>query len=368
MPLLIYLDSQDYTNLSAQPELLAELLELKDGGQANYVYSLAVISECAPITPTATKFAVERSKNIVKLCGRNTFLSIDRILEREFLSLAGLPPTRDDVLSTNGDWFPSVDSLLDPIDRRKAFEEVLVEKSLNRKQRRMVRSQAMRGNSFRVRASQSILADTETTLAEIIRTYPMKQENASLILRYIAGAATRSQAENAMKDSFRDPHWMMQWFDQHNDKLSFVSSFIRAPSRKVHNQMRESIELSKSNNHFSDDDWYRLIDHLIVELGGKYARKHKVETALTLDTVRMHCPGFVTFFQTVREFVRDSLGTSDRRLKDSDFADAIHSFHAPYVDIFRADKYMAKKISLCKGASTTICSRLSDLPSLIRQT
>lgn len=366
MPLIVYLDSQDYSNLSGQSALLAELVELRESDQATYVYSSAIVSECAPLTPSATKFAVERSENISKLCGRNTFISIDRILEREFFSLDSSPPTRDQVLSINGDWFPSVDSLLSPLDRRQGFEKVLAEKSLNRNQRRTVRSKAMRGGSFRTSAAQSMLAESQETLVEMIRTYPMKHENASLLLKYIAGIATKAQAEHALLESLRDPHWMMRWFHQHSDNLSFVPSFIRAPSKNVHDRMRQSIALSKSIDS-PEKRWHQLIDELIVELSGKYAQEHGVQADVTLDRIYQHCPGFVTVFQTLREFVKDSMGDSSRRLKESDFADAIHSMHAPYVDIFRTDKYMAGKISLCNGATTTICSRLSDLPSLIRQ-
>jgi hypothetical protein len=48
--------------------------------------------------------------------------------------------------------------------------------------------------------------------------------------------------------------------------------------------------------------------------------------------------------------------------------DTIHSYHAPYVDIFRADRYMAQHILRQKTIGNTIVApSLVDLPEIIEK-
>lgn len=362
---LVYLDSQDYSKLAEQSALLAELLALKDSGLAHFAYSSAIISECAPLTPSATRHAVERSKVIAQLCGRKTFVSIDQIIEKEFRSLDSAPIGRHDLISETGDWFPAVDSLLDDLDRASIFEETLQEKNLNRKQKRMLRSKVVRKGSLRAEMSRAIVGGSQETLAEIIQTYPMQPENARVLMDYIAGCAPKKHAEVALLESLRDHRWMMQWFHQHHDQLSFVPAFVRATSNDMHKRMRNTVELSKRLKSPALT-WHQLVSEIIVDLGRKHALEMQVKSPVTAEAIHKHCPGFVTLFQTLREVGKDSMGQSNRQLKDSDFADAIHSLHAPYVDIFRTDTYMAGKVSLSNGTTTTICARLVELPTIIK--
>jgi hypothetical protein len=361
----VYLDSQDYSRLAADPILLAELVSLKDSGLAEYVYSSAVISECAPTTQSATQHAIQRSRVIEELCGRKTFLSIDQIIEREFRSLDATPVTRKELVSETGDWFPTVDSLLDELDRSAIFSEMIQEKGYNREQRRMLKSKAMRKGTFRDQTTQALQAQSQETLVEIIQTYPMRPENARVLMNYIAGSTTKKNAELALLESLRDHSWMMQWFQNHHDKLSFVPAFIRAPSTNMHQRMRNTVELSR-NLKSPAVTWHQLVAEIIVDVGKDHAQELLVQAPVSAESIYKHCPGFVTLFQTLREIGKDSMGESTRQLKDSDFADAIHSLHAPYVDIFRTDKYMAGKISLSNGAATDVCAKLSQLPAAIR--
>ena len=55
-------------------------------------------------------------------------------------------------------------------------------------------------------------------------------------------------------------------------------------------------------------------------------------------------------------------------LTPSDFGDAMHAFYAPYVDIYRTDRFMAdglKKILLT--TQTHVASKLFELPALIEK-
>ena len=360
---LVYLDSQDYSKLAERPELLAELTAIRDNGQAIFVYSSAIISECAPTTPSATRHAVDRSRVISHLCGRKTFISIDQIIDKEFSCLDRKPLSRSDLISENGDWFPRVDSLLSEIDRAAIMNETIRDRNLNRKARRTVTSKMMRKGEIRKSTSGAIL-DSNETFEEIIGKYPMHPKNAEVLMSYVAGTATNKRAERALLESLRDHQWMMQWFHQHHDRLSFVPSFIRKPSTTMLERMKNTVDLSNSQG-FPASEWHRFVDNIILKLGTDYAKDHHVVSSVTVSKIHQHCPGFATLIQTIREITKDSMGQSTRRLKGSDFADAIHTLHAPYVDIFRTDVYMARKVSLSTGLETTICPKLEQLPDAI---
>lgn len=364
MSLLVYLDSQDYSKLTKDYDLLKELASFKESGEARFISSSAIVSECAPLTADATHRAVERSEVIEILCGRNTFLSIDRILEIEISSFERAPPTRDQIISSKGDWFPSVGPLLDEVDMRKAFKEALLNRPLNRELRRKAKSMTLRGGSLRPSASNELLSSMDELAKEAIAAYPMKADNARTVISFVAGKATRAQAERALLESLRDVSWMMRWFQDHHDNLAFVPNFIRATSSRTLDGLSKSIETSK----LIDDPiraWRQITDNVLQESMWNFIAKSGKTIKPNASEIQKHCPGMVTMFKLMARTIEDSLGSNTRNLDQSDFADAIHALHAPYVDIFRADVYMASKLTAI-ASGTTICRRLREVPTAIR--
>lgn len=92
-PTLIYLDSCDYSALSkpqlveSEAQQLATLKALKLSGDALFVFSGAHISEMSPLDQQHSTAAVERTKLLVELCGRNTVISFDRLMKAELSRL-----------------------------------------------------------------------------------------------------------------------------------------------------------------------------------------------------------------------------------------------------------------------------------------
>ncbi|MCF7223872.1 hypothetical protein [Marilutibacter chinensis] len=364
MSLLVYLDSQDYSKLTKDNDLLQELASCRESGEATFISSSVIVSECAPLTASVTHLAVERSEVIELLCGRNTFISIDRILETEISSFGQSPPTRDLIISSKGDWFPSVGPLLDEVDMRKSFQEALSDRPLNREQRRKAKSMTLRGGSLRSRASNELLSGMDDLAKEAIAAYPMKPENARTVISFIAGKASRAQAERALLESLRDVSWMMRWFQNHHDNLAFVPNFIRATSNRTFDRFSESIEKSK----LVDDPiraWRQIADDVLQESIENFIAKSGKTIKPSAAEIQKHCPGMAAMFKLMAKTIEDSLGSNTRNLNHSDFADAIHALHAPYVDIFRTDAYMASKLTAI-ASGTTICRKLRELPSAIR--
>ena len=60
------------------------------------------------------------------------------------------------------------------------------------------------------------------------------------------------------------------------------------------------------------------------------------------------------------------VATTPRKAKLSDFPDAMHAMYAPYVDVFRADSFMAPHVNRCvQRHSTIVVSKLDELVTSI---
>ena len=92
--------------------------------------------------------------------------------------------------------------------------------------------------------------------------------------------------------------------------------------------------------------------------------------AAFLETLRdPRWPGLSVGVRSLLSAWRSSLtAMTPRAPKNSDFPDAVHAMYAPYVQIFRADAFMAPHIQkLTKRFGTAVVSKLEELPSTIQE-
>lgn len=92
-------------------------------------------------------------------------------------------------------------------------------------------------------------------------------------------------------------------------------------------------------------------------------------SVLSLNQLRAKCPGIAASVAVgVHAARRASEEVTPRPLEASDFGDAMHAIYAPYVDIYRADGFMADAVTKAlKGRGTSVARRLADVPALIRE-
>jgi hypothetical protein len=176
-----------------------------------------------------------------------------------------------------------------------------------------------------------------------------------------------------------DPSWMIRWFERHREKLSPLNDWVRGPSRTAVAQLTEVVAQGRilaafpsavRGNNLSDSWWRSLENSNVVQLVNQQLAQELPEAPACEDVDRIdrRCPGFSTAIRLLHFILRDSMGAKPRTLRESDFADALHAMYAPYVDIFRADRYMAPHIGkLMQRRRTTIVGRLEDLPAAIEQ-
>jgi hypothetical protein len=80
------------------------------------------------------------------------------------------------------------------------------------------------------------------------------------------------------------------------------------------------------------------------------------------------CPGLSTAIRALHSAVRASFEANPRVPLNSDFIDAVHAMYAPYVSLFRADRFMSPHIEKqVSHRGVEVVSRLEDLPGRIRE-
>lgn len=151
--LQVYLGSNDFSLLSDPKRVDASTSQILDkrehwanNGIVEFRFSAVHVCVAAPIGIEAQEATERRGGLISRLCGTHAMLSFDRIALSEIVGNVASP------FSDVGQWYSPVRRLLSPItikDRKQAFESVLREKGLNRKQRCHIAKQSVNKNGFK---------------------------------------------------------------------------------------------------------------------------------------------------------------------------------------------------------------------------
>lgn len=374
----VYLDSSDYSRLSS-PQASAddvstreELLGLARHELVEFVFSSAHISEMAPLDPQYTDSGVRRTQLLVDLCGKNCLMSVDRLIGEELQRAAALQDGPLNAVSHDGTWFPDVGGIATPSQALQFGKEVMrqgKDMGLSRKARRMLKSKATRHGMARKGAFED---KDGSALAEVLQQYPMRPEDAKVIREFAFGRATPEAADEAFLSSLRDPTWMMQWFRKEHQILSPISNWVRLPAQKMVDQLGTMIAAIRPDIENSDAlraAWDSRRESFPVSIAKRVLAEQfpGKEARVEVATLQAHCPGFWLMLGVFHESVKYSIGPNARTPSKSDFVDAVHSIYAPYVSVFRADKYMAPIVaSLASTFDVKVISNLRDVPSTVR--
>jgi hypothetical protein len=363
------------------------LLALAKSETVQFVFSGVHLSEMAPLEAKYAPAAAARADLLVELCERNTFISFDRVIEAEIACLLPSEVCAAQILSKNGDWFPDVDDAISPIGKAEiaqAIDSATKGGGLNRPQRREFKRQMLKSSGSRSLMQELLEQQTEAAdLTDLIRLYPMRPQDAKVLSRYFLGHATKREAEHAFLESLRDPRWMMRWFLAHHDRMTPITEWLRAPSRTMTTNMREAataaLDAHRLRTTFGDmfqieiltaSGWLTAQDSLLLNVANKLLEHFRPgsPSISEVSLVGDRCPGLSTIVRSLHSSLWDSVGRSPRKLKESDFVDAVHAMYAPYATFFRADNYMSGHIQkYVTRWGTQIVSRLEDLPHQIQR-
>lgn len=391
VPLLVYLDSSDFSTLSnpgrsnEQEVVRSQLTGLTESGLVQFVFSGTHLMEMAPLSSTYTPAAAARADLLVELCGRNAVISFDKLVKLELGRLAEPTASTANVVSTTAEWYPEWGNMISPVQWVDAIKEVDItsrQHGLNRQQRRQLKKGLFKDGRPK-KVTLQFLADNgeSNDYKELVQRYPMREQDARVLGWYVVGKATAVQANEAFLESLRDPRWMMRWFAEHHGQLSPFVQYLREPAEKLlasvadiadaahqMHKLRDSLGPSYQPEFLTANGWNRLQDATVLNIANRCLKHFSLSgnDSVTANDVDNYCPGLSAFIRSVHSAVRDSTSETPRQSKGSDFVDGVHAMYAPYVDIFRADSYMASHIRRCvEGHGTTVVPKLSQLVSAI---
>lgn len=397
--LTVYLDSQDYSALSEKalkPELehvKNELLGMAASADIRFVFSSIVVCEAVPTGPHAVPYAIQRGDFLSQLCRRNALIFHSELLEREVRALADRCALSPAIVRATQDWFPAVE-FEEPTPLSEALREQLnadpMFQAMPRPQRREAERKFFKKGGLLPEVRDAIYsAAGQNYVDAIVSRWPMDRAHADVFRRYALGEAGKEEASEAMRASLRDPGYLMRWFSENPELALPLADIVRGPGQELGSSMRSLVAIADNLKGMDGDgevgesrweqlpisdkqDWEgRVSKHLLGVVGG-VARKCGIELSQLIASkdVALFCPGIDATVRSMMSSVWGNVGGSRRQLpSDSQFPDAMHAMYAPYVDVFRADAYMAPHIrSEVKRHGTQVVAKLRDLPAVISAT
>ena len=227
--------------------------------------------------------------------------------------------------------------------------------------------------------------DPRAYAAEVLKQYPMRSDYAEVMARYGLGRATEKEFTDALMNSLSDPRWMMKWFTTQHAMSSPIAEMVRKPGRELGQAMRALADVSNRwaatlRDGGVDEDptgkkgeiasrWQEMEERQLVDIVLRIATVRGVNLgAYVAADVATHCPGIAAGVKSLYSSVWANVGGGRKEeASDSQPVDALHAFYAPYIKVFRADRFMAPHIQKqVKISGTIVVPRLSLLVGTLK--
>lgn len=387
-----YLDSQDYSTLTDPKRDTADHRKIKDAllhlarsKQVRFAFSSIAVCESVALTADAAHLAELKAGLLSELCGLNALVSFDRLVCAEVNSLASRSAPPRDMFDSRGRWFPEIsidETSVQHWERmRKIAEDEMKSMGLGRQERRAKARALIKHGMPRQRLiSQFDQQGPSVLAAELLKKYPMRPEYVEVMARYVLGQATTNEVNEALMNSLTDPRWMMKWFTTQHALSSPISEMVRKPGRELSQAMRSLAEIcvrwaQTLRDTGIDTDptgkrgditlrWNGMVDQCLISFVQRSAGEFGIELSkLETTAINTSCPGISAGFRSMCSSVWANIGEGRKEgVSDSQSVDALHAFYAPYVNVFRADRFMAPHIQKqVKNSGTIVVSRLTQL-------
>jgi hypothetical protein len=362
-----------------------ELREFASSGRVRFVFSAAIVSESVPMSADAAHLAERRADFLSSLCAKNALVSFDRLLSLEIQALANQKPERLQVIDPRGDWFPELPGDLvdhNPFDEIRRFaENEFALQGMSRQQRRAsARKLVKNGTPGRKLRTHLESFDVDELAARFLDRFPMKPEYAKEMTSYFLGRSSGRDFQEALLASLRDPRWMMKWFSTDHSLSSPIAEIVRKPGQELGGLLRQltmtSSTMAKLIMETGEDSqptgvngeltrrWQDMIERQMVSIARTVASRMRLELGdISAADVDTYCPGLSTVMRSMYSSVWSNVaGGRKEQPSDSQPVDALHAMYAPYVQVFRADRFMAPHIQKqVKRHDTVVVSQLTKL-------
>ncbi len=396
MQKLIYLDSNDFSDLSAPASslrtddaiILAALRKTQAANSAQILLSPPLLSEAVHATMANKQDSMRRASLMRELCGSNILryptdicaMEIDRALSDEHTNLA-----LDDILSSDDEWFGCKFDMnsLKRRDTQKEIDERL--EQFPRAQRRKLRSQLDLSKAsskliFRqlMKEGRSNTASSDDPLMGLI--------DQDLLVEWLLKEKSDEDIWQHLRQLFSDPYVIFgHVVDRtgHREQLYAItrsggekmSSNLEAVGQNLVRLFELSVQAGITMNArelaktiVSDTFLQRLVAGL-----SKQPVDHLSD--IEIECLVSRCPAVATLVHVIREYfytvvqsnlMRFEAGNRQPTIpKKSDFGDLMHLFYAPYVDIFRCDARFGAHLKSHKPIRTKIAARRGEILGML---
>ncbi|MFO1251445.1 MAG: hypothetical protein U1E77_10005 [Inhella sp.] len=393
-PLIVYLDSADFSVMS-DPKRGHEWASEREGlmryvadGQIRCAFSHTHLVEMAPVDRAHADLAIQKIDLLAALCGNFALPFMDRLITHELAALREGRPRDLDVTVEDGSWYPPISDLVASMGTMAFTKEdisgAIAQYAGNRAQRRAAGKKLLKKG----RPSSAILQelkrrDSADLAIEIAKTFPMRDQDAKALARYVCGQATVAEAQDAFEMSLKDPRLMFRWFASEDVDITKFNSWLRKSSVELQALVATRAEIAKWIRDLPEEHRDRLTsellaraesdrraDQLIADFAQRFAADRLPGPGNPLPLAHLHdtCAGLTTMIRTFLDAAWTSTTEQPRLPLPSDFPDALHAIYAPYVDIFRPDGYTAPHVARhVKRFGTKVVPKLRHLLPAIEE-
>jgi hypothetical protein len=397
MQQLVYLDSNDFSYLSAPQEQLRKeyrtvlefLRERKRDETVKFFMSAVHLSEAVHAAETHKEAAVRRAELMRELCGSNILRFPTELPELELKrALQGdkaVSLSIDEITSKEGEWF-GVDVPIDGMDERRIRlrreVDALLDK-LPRRTRRKLRSELDPQKSSSYDKWRELLTSGARSVPI---EFPFSLLGQNTAIDWLLGKITNAEFRGRTLKITRNPYIMFKYL---LDETKIRQELYEA-LRKQGRDMAAQVELSAQQiiaalSPFVTSQIEPRLDAKIDELCSASETLRRIISSfhVRVDTVGDEelrsivesCPSLFVFTAAIKNKFRSRAfsylsrirggNTLVKEEKPSDFGDFMHCFYAPYFDVFRCDASFSEVLKSHKPVRSKIAGRIGDLVRIL---
>jgi hypothetical protein len=397
MQISIYLDSNDFSDLSApedrlRPEdavILAALRKAKNNG-AKILLSPPLLSEAVHATEASKEHALRRAGLIRELCDTNFLLYPTDVCKLEFArALSGVsssPLQLDDILSGKDTWFGTPYNLQSLHETRKNAQKKIDERldQLPRAQRRKLKSQLSLFKASARPLLRQLMKEGQVGGSQT--EFPLNLIDQNQYVDWLLGEKTDFDLHRQLRELLSDPYLLFgHVIDElgHRDQLYNIvrngglnlSVSLEAIGQKIIELAELAVRAGRQlkarelANQIVSNSFLREVFTPLSE----QSLEHLTDDNL-LEVID-RCPSASTLLHVLREYIytyiqsnltRSQNGSATpTQAKRSDFGDLMHAFYSPYVDVFRCDARFAEHLKCHKAVHNRVASRRREILDML---
>lgn len=383
-PIQIYLDSSDFSDIvnvnkksQDYSDTIRYLIEKRDLGLIQIRFSEAHVVEAAPKSPDAVNFALERLKAINLICGNNSLIHPVDLIEFEVSASDALDFKQNYVriFRNDGSWLPTLFDLSEIVPDVEDSVRKDVEKMGRKAKRKYLKNGKPTALWYgEMRAANSASGNV------VANNLPLTLEALRIVKKYFMGESSRNDAVRALHNSINNLEVFGKWYGKDWDSAFAISSNLRSLGKEfeaaLSSARQEFYLFKKQHNEIGINDKtlfemsHRAFHEVLAESSNKLANSMALQIGSTPKTMNdpwKATPGLTCSVTLAMHIARSSVATKmPRRPMASDFPDCYHAIYLPYVDVFRADSFIAGILEECKlPFATLIADNFLQLPEKI---